>query len=782
MRCIQICLSIMFLCGTSLAGETIQVGMLSDGQWGRFDWAPSQIQIEFDRLMGKDGTLNFTNESVAGNISNPEDIDRKLNELFSDDSIDMVMGFGAVTLNRLMAYDSLPKPVVITYPFELSPVLLTAMKKVRNLHCIAFYPHMKRHVALLKKVAGSSRVAVIIDPESMGNGSILNPLIERARVDLDLDISLFAAGTAEEALMRLDGVNGVYLTALATWSDSEVQKFADGLKQKGIASISQLGEGDVVKGALLGIHGGGLTKLSRRIALDIQRILSGEAPESLPQLFYPQEKPSINLGTAQALGISPDWDTLLTFHVIENPEESRELNIGDVIREGLSGNLDLLNKHRETALQQENQKTSKSVFRPQVTLTASGRKIDEERANFLNPEQTFSAEVSATQLLFSENARANRDIQGVLVDTKKLEAKQEELDLTAALIHGYLEVVSAETNMGIIRKNLNITRSHLDFAEASEKFGVTNSGDIYRWESRLAEDTQRLIEALSNLQAKQFKLNRMMNRKVDSPLNLKIPDLSVYGSSESSQQLQKMLQTPRSLNLFLSFLIEESRLNAPALAALDSAIQIQERALTATRRAFYLPDIQAKASAYSMLHESGKGADVEIPDLGITSDTDTGYSIGLKLSFSPYRGGSKRSEHRKAGIELNKLQTELQSLKAKYDQAIYSAGHLAAGSFVRIAQAESGLVAAEKNYELVKDGYRLGKYSIIQVLDAQNNALKANQNKSGSIFRFLTDLATLEHATGKFQMLGSEGQIESFLQRYRSWLEARSPIKSNENL
>jgi outer membrane protein len=53
-----------------------------------------------------------------------------------------------------------------------------------------------------------------------------------------------------------------------------------------------------------------LRKLSRRIALNLQSILLGEKPSTLPVLFTDKAQMTINMETARLIGFSPSWETM----------------------------------------------------------------------------------------------------------------------------------------------------------------------------------------------------------------------------------------------------------------------------------------------------------------------------------------------------------------------------------------------------------------------------------------------------------------------------------------
>ena len=65
---------------------------------------------------------------------------------------------------------------------------------------------------------------------------------------------------------------------------------------------------------------------------------------------------------------------------------------------------------------------------------------------------------------------------------------------------------------------------------------------------------------------------------------------------------------------------------------------------------------------------------------------------------------------------------------------------VARGSFSGIDLSEQAAAAAGKSLELVSDAYARGAVSILDLLDAQNAALNAEQLLANAIYDFLIDL------------------------------------------
>ncbi len=81
---------------------------------------------------------------------------------------------------------------------------------------------------------------------------------------------------------------------------------------------------------------------------------------------------------------------------------------------------------------------------------------------------------------------------------------------------------------------------------------------------------------------------------------------------------------------------------------------------------------------------------------------------------------------------------------------------LAASSRLAIDLARQSSEAAAKNLEIVSDNYTLGLVSLVDLLDAQTNALNAELAAADAVNNYLVDLMRVERAVGRFTFFVSE--------------------------
>ncbi len=204
------------------------------------------------------------------------------------------------------------------------------------------------------------------------------------------------------------------------------------------------------------------------------------------------------------------------------------------------------------------------------------------------------------------------------------------------------------------------------------------------------------------------------------------------------------------------------------MRALDAAIAAQERAQLAARRTFWAPEISFDAELNYDFSRSGAGSDNPVLALPVNR-----WSVALFARLPLYAGGRRRAEVRQTSEVLSGLRLDRESLAQQIEERIRVALFAASSTFAAIGLSAEAAAAAERNLELVTDSYSRGVVSIIDLLDAQNQALVAKEFAVNAVFDFLIDLMEVERATSTFDFFASEEGRRAWLNRLAEYYAAR---------
>jgi outer membrane protein TolC len=101
-------------------------------------------------------------------------------------------------------------------------------------------------------------------------------------------------------------------------------------------------------------------------------------------------------------------------------------------------------------------------------------------------------------------------------------------------------------------------------------------------------------------------------------------------------------------------------------------------------------------------------------------------------------------------------------------------------SYPSISLSREAADAANRNLQLTTDSYIQGIKSIIELLDAQNQALTTEQDAANAVYDFLSDLMGVQRAMGKFVIFLPEAERKEWRQRAEEYLaEKHEPVATN---
>ena len=96
-------------------------------------------------------------------------------------------------------------------------------------------------------------------------------------------------------------------------------------------------------------------------------------------------------------------------------------------------------------------------------------------------------------------------------------------------------------------------------------------------------------------------------------------------------------------------------------------------------------------------------------------------------------------------------------------------------SLAGIDLSRDAATATLANYDLVSDAYRRGAISILDLLDAQNASLVADEAAANAEFDFLIDLMRVQRAASRMDFFSTQEEKDAYYERMGAYFErARS--------
>lgn len=744
----------------------VRIGIVQDGEVLETDVAPMFKQEIRELLRGEYNVQFPETAQLQGNWTIPS-VRKALDRLLANPRVDMVLALGALASHEAgqrRRYTQLSKPVfapfVINARLQEMP-LRDGTSGVRNLNYVTFPSDLERDFRAFLNLVPFKKFAFVASKGIVEALPQLLRSVEATVASLGLDVKVVPVGqTVDTALAALtDDVEAVYVVPLPQVPPAEFRRLVDGLIAKRLPSFSLWGRSEVEQGLLFSLaRSTNMLRLARRVALNVQRALFGEDPATFPVAFSRGERMTLNMATARAIGLTPPWEFLTQMDVLHGEPDDlpRQLSLSRAVQEAVQANLDLQAVDRFVASGREDIREARAALLPQLASRVQGRVIDDDRANVALPERALSGALELSQLIYSEPTWANLHIQQRLQLSREAEKTITLLDVVLEAATGYLNVLSVKTVERIQRDNLNLTRTNLELARVRRSIGVARPNEVLRWDSQVANDRRQVINAFAQREQAEIALNRVLHRPLEETFSTREPALNDPQLMTSFACILPYVDNPRYFEIFREFMVQEGLEAAPELRQLGAQIAAQERTLKSAKRSFFTPEIAL----------SGNVTGVETDGVGSAGapGDDVNWEIGAQASLPLYAGGTRRARQRRAREDLAQLQLQREASAERIAANIRIAMYAAGSAFANIEPAREAAAASKENFELVTDAYGRGAASILDLLDAQREALRANLDAANTIYDYLIQLMQMQRAVGQFDFFVSE-------QGQRDWFE-----------
>ena len=304
------------------------------------------------------------------------------------------------------------------------------------------------------------------------------------------------------------------------------------------------------------------------------------------------------------------------------------------------------------------------------------------------------------------------------------------------------------------------------------ELGAAGREEVFRWESQIATNRKDVIDAGAMRNQAEIAVNRVLNRPIEESFATEEAGLDDPELVTSFEQIRPYIENRQSFRIFRRFMVAQAFEGSPELRQLEAGIRAQQRALLATRRAFYVPTVGLQADLTGFKNGGAGSSPPELPEMSgfsFASPNSLDWSVGFSATLPLFQGGALRARRTRAQIELDELDLQRRAARQRIEQRVRSILYNTGASFAGIDLARDAAEAARRNLELVTDSYRQGVVNIITLLDAQNQALVAELVAANAVFDYLVDLMGVQRAVGKFDYFRSAedrlafvGQLDAF--------------------
>ena len=180
-----------------------------------------------------------------------------------------------------------------------------------------------RQIKIFHAIIGFKKLGVIYEESVEGRTYAAMDILEAQAEELGFDLvpclAPFSGISIEEAEQNViqcskdlvGKVDAVYITVHRGNTPKGFKASIDIFNSSGVPTFSQLGEDEVKNGALMSISQAGFKYVGQFHAMVVARILKGEAPRHIGQIYTSPARIALNMTTAKQIGFKPTVDILL---------------------------------------------------------------------------------------------------------------------------------------------------------------------------------------------------------------------------------------------------------------------------------------------------------------------------------------------------------------------------------------------------------------------------------------------------------------------------------------
>ncbi|MEP1782235.1 TolC family protein, partial [Reichenbachiella sp.] len=571
--------------------KTINLGVVTDCP-GKTSTSSllDKVMKEAKTLLKSDYRLVLEPENIIHSDCNVGKAKENLDRLLADSKIDLIIGLDALSSHVMARNGPYSKPVIATTVINAQvqklPITIEGRSGVKNLTYLELPYSPIRDIEVFSTMIGFSKLALLIDQEAGGIPEIRS-FLEKSLSELGITYEFVLMNDSAPAVMTKLGnnIDAVYFFPSDRLGTEQYQQLINGVNEKGLLSFSLIGRPDVDKGILAGVApSSNFELIARRIALNIQRIVNGEKASEMNVKLPYKEEVVINMATARQVDFSPSWETLAEAVLINELEDDidRKINIFNAISEGIGQNLNIRIAENEVEISAEDVNIARANLLPEVTASASHTVVDDQLAsvsNGQNPEHKGAAGIQLSQVIYSEQVTANKQIQELLLKATESALDVQSLDIVLDVSTTYLNLMQAKTAENIQKQNLDVTRKNLELARISSSLGQSGPSDLYRWQGEIANAKSNLLNATAQRKQAELALNQILNRPISEAFLTEEIDITDSRLLVNNQAIGKYVNNPRDFYKYADFMVERAKANVPDLKQLDYNVRAQERSV-----------------------------------------------------------------------------------------------------------------------------------------------------------------------------------------------------------
>ncbi|MEN9697183.1 MAG: hypothetical protein RLZ56_604 [Bacteroidota bacterium] len=349
-------------------------------------------------------------------------------------------------------------------------------------------------------------------------------------------------------------------------------------------------------------------------------------------------------------------------------------------------------------------------------------------------------------------------------------------DVSLSVATYYLQVLSAIEQAEIAKIQISQTNEQLAATKKRVEVGLLPELNLLELETQLANDSSNYISAFANVGQSKLLLKALLNLDASKPF-----DIQVQAVDQIKLQSFADLQPEYVFNI--------ASQNLPNVKASEWRVKAAAKNQNVAKAGFYptlsfgynlstnFSNVFSYVSSYNLTGYTTPNASTPFVSIGSTKyymqspiytpvttnrnwsniwngwndqmSNNFGQSVGLQMSIPIFNGNQAKIAYQQAKLNYRVANLQAENTQLKLKQDIFTAYSNAVVAFNKLTATKKALTSAEKTFEFANKRYELGLLGTIELLNNQNNFLKAKVNFKAAQYEYVFRIKLLEFYKGE---------------------------------
>ena len=384
----------------------------------------------------------------------------------------------------------------------------------------------------------------------------------------------------------------------------------------------------------------------------------------------------------------------------------------------LANNYDIRVTKNNVATAENNKSIYNSGYLPTITGNAGARYSNNDtdiefQSGTVNSvtgaeSKSYNASIGLNYTVFNGFNRQNAFKRlKESYNLSELQARQVMENTVITLFIAYYEVARLSENVTTQKQALEISKERFKRAKYGFEYGQSTKLELLNAEVDVNNDSITYIDVRRQLKNAKRDLNVVLGRNVNTSVDV---DTDVLYDAQIS--LDSILSQAKSKNANLL----QSKKNIE-LSRLDVKIN----------QSGWMPNVSL-TSSYAWNKNTGDATNAFSP----ISNTQTGVSAGLNLTWNLFDGGRTQTNVANAKIALENQEIRKEQLQEQLERDVANAWETYQNSLFALKAQERNVVTNKLNFERSNERYKLGQITSIDFRQAQINLINAELSRNNA--------------------------------------------------